>query len=121
MHQIRIRYCDCFVLFVCFAEKTQKNKQQVIAAVDRLSPDGSTNLWDGLHKGLELLRPEASPGRLSSLLLLTDGLPNISPPRGEVPMLHRYIDQNKQLSCVISTFGFGYEINSELLRDIANV
>lgn len=95
-------------------------KARVLKQVDDLQTEGSTNLWDGLHTGLELLKKEATGGsRLRSLLLLTDGLPNISPPRGEVPMLKRYKEQNQQLSCIISTFGFGYDINSELLNEIA--
>eukprot|EP01027_Heterolobosea_sp_BB2_P022017 GEZU01032390.1.p1 GENE.GEZU01032390.1~~GEZU01032390.1.p1 ORF type:complete len:857 (+),score=225.75 GEZU01032390.1:111-2573(+) len=103
------------------APMTAAAKTQAIHELEKLTPDGSTNLWDGLHKGLELLRASSSsaPGRHSALLLLTDGLPNISPPRGEVPMLQRYKDQHQQLPGTINTFGFGYGINSELLRNIA--
>eukprot|EP01043_Picozoa_sp_COSAG02_P085279 COSAG02_NODE_22954_length_734_cov_1.376378_2_plen_160_part_01 len=53
------------------------------------------------------------------MLLLTDGQPNICPPRGHLPMLKRYKDQNMRLSATISTFGFGYRLDSELLREIA--
>ena len=86
-----------------------------------LQTGGQTNLWDGLHTGLEVLRRGCEDGsnRLSAVLLLTDGQPNICPPRGHLPMLKRYKDQNLRLSATISTFGFGYRLDSELLRDIA--
>jgi Mg-chelatase subunit ChlD len=82
---------------------------------------GQTNLWDGLHSGLEVLRRGCEDGsnRLSAVLLLTDGQPNICPPRGHLPMLKRYKDQNLRLSATISTFGFGYRLDSELLREIS--
>jgi len=51
-------------------------------------------------------------------MLLTDGLPNINPPRGVIPMLQRYKEQNG-LHCSINTFGFGYNLDSTMLRDIA--
>ena len=82
---------------------------------------GQTNLWDGLHSGLEVLRRGTEDGsnRLSAVLLLTDGQPNVIPPRGHLPMLERYKDQNLRLSATISTFGFGYRLDSELLRELA--
>jgi hypothetical protein len=87
-------------------------------------------------KGLEILKT-STPGRASALLLFTDGLPNISPPRGEVgttiaepfnvvelislllAMLKRYKDGHKQLNTTINTFGFGYSIDTSLLVGIA--
>lgn len=84
-----------------------------------LAPDGSTNLWDGLHAGLENLRQASSKDRVSSVFLLTDGQPNVVPPRGHIPMLQKYKDSNKDLHCSINTFGFGYNLDSELLKDLA--
>ena len=47
---------------------------------------GQTNIWAGLHTGMEALKEGARLGRTSSLMLLTDGQPNIvrSPPRKQV-------------------------------------
>lgn len=97
------------------------SKELMLKRLDTLEADGSTNLWDGLVTGLDLLNQVGTgiTERQRTCLLLTDGLPNISPPRGEVPMLKKYKEQNQQLSCTINTFGFGYGINSELLREIA--
>lgn len=86
--------------------------------ISSLDPDGNTNLWDGLLTGLEVLRTSSGKGRLGSLLLLTDGQPNEIPPEGHIPALQKYIDKNG-LSCSINTFGFGYSMDSELLKELA--
>jgi hypothetical protein len=56
---------------------------------------------------------------LSSILLLTDGRPNVIPPRGHVPMLKQYFDKNPNLKFTLNTFGFGYHLDSKLLLDLA--
>ena len=53
------------------------------------------------------------------LLLFDDGLPNIVPPRGHIPMLKRYLDQNPNVDVTVNTYGFGYSLDSSLLNDIA--
>ena len=101
-------------------------KENAITLLDQLTPGGMTNLWDGLHTGLQILRNKSIPsgnsnnGNNSALLLLTDGEPNIEPPRGHLPMLKRYKDSLEgRFPGVISTFGFGYSLDSVLLRKIA--
>merc|ERR1719247_2427089 len=58
-------------------------------------------------------------GRRKALLLLTDGQPNMNPPKGHLPELRDYKDQHPDFSFQINTFGFGYNLNSELLLDLA--
>jgi len=89
--------------------------------LDQLQPSGMTNLWDGLKTGMELLKAGAGPGRLQHIMLFTDGLPNINPPRGILPMLKKLKDKEPggKLPCTINTFGFGYELDSELLSQLA--
>jgi len=67
------------------------------------------------------LREDEEPGvyRKKQILLLTDGMPTISPPRGHDLELRDYYDQYAGFSCSISTFGFGYELDSKMLIDIA--
>merc|ERR1719284_880027 len=79
-----------------------------------------TNLWDGLKTSFEILKTGQQPGRLQHVMLFTDGLPNINPPRGIIPMLKRLKDkEGGKLPCTINTFGFGYELDSELLSQLA--
>lgn len=94
-------------------------KKRASEILDTLSADGGTNLWDGLHKGMEEIRTTSNPSRSSAVLLLTDGCPNRVPPRGHQAMLNRYKDSNPDMNCSVSTFGFGYSLDSELLNDLA--
>jgi len=55
---------------------------------------------------------------MKSVLLLTDGMPNVVPPRGHLAMLKQYKEETG-MECTISTFGFGYALDSELLKDLA--
>lgn len=95
-------------------------KQNAFDLIKKLEPDGMTNLWDGLNKGLNILSNRQESSRNAAILLLTDGEPNIEPPRGHIPMLKKYRDAHQ--SCypgLISTFGFGYTLDSALLSSIA--
>jgi len=83
-----------------------------------MQPDGQTNLWDGLEKGLEVLRVGNSRAN-SAVFLLTDGQPNVEPPRGHLPMLKKYRDQHGGYPGIINTFGFGYNLDSKLLNELA--
>jgi len=79
-----------------------------------------TNIWAGLEMGVGLLSDSAGKGRLQHLLLLTDGVPTVNPPRGIMPMLERLKKKaGGILPCSISTFGFGCDVDSELLQDVA--
>jgi len=86
--------------------------------VKDLRPGGQTNVWDGLQSGLQTLRD--SGDRRTALFILTDGKPNVSPPRGEAAMLQRYLTEH-QMSSPVSTFGFGYEVQSSLLLDLCTI
>ena len=98
---------------------TKENKETVSAALTNLLPTGMTNMWDGLFKGLEQLREADCPGN-ANLMLFTDGRPTVQPPRGHVEMLHRYRDEHQVLPCAVNTYGFGYELDSALLSELAS-
>ncbi|CAF3255615.1 unnamed protein product [Rotaria sp. Silwood2] len=96
-----------------------EGKTNALAAIENLSSDGSTNLWDGLRTGLEILSKEQrSTGSISVLFLLTDGCPNVEPPGGHLKSLEK-LKQETNFTCVVNTFGFGYKLNSKLLEDIS--
>merc|ERR1711881_817871 len=89
---------------------------------------GMTNIWDGLKVGLELLDSRSSaivggiPGnsRNASVFLLTDGVPNVEPPRGYIPTMQRYKEQHDgKYAGIVNTFGFGYNLKSDLLAAYA--
>ena len=94
-------------------------KALALAALDAIVTEGATNIWDGLFKSMEQLRTNYDTGRVPCVMLMTDGQPNINPPRGHIPMLTRYFDSYSEFSCVVNTYGFGTNLDSELLDDIA--
>jgi len=57
--------------------------------------------------------------RRKTLLLLTDGQPNISPPDGHVAELRNYLEKYPDFKFQLNTFGFGYNLDSKLLADLA--
>lgn len=102
---------------------TAEGRKSVGAAIDAIEAKGQTNLWDGLRVGLDALRRDdaksaGSGKRQSTMMLLTDGQPNITPPRGELTELRDYKDK-RVVNCQINTFGFGYDLDSSLLLSIA--
>jgi hypothetical protein len=90
--------------------------------IERLRPEESTNIWDGLLKGMEVMRSsETDERRTQTIFLLTDGVPNVNPPKPYIAMMRDFKDSTGT-GCypgTICTFGFGYALQSELLREIA--
>ena len=48
-------------------------------------------------------------------ILLTDGEPNLNPPRGIIPTLKKYIDIEELHTPNFHVFGYGYELDTKLL------
>jgi len=96
-------------------QMTDEGKAKANLAVKTIIAEGSTNIWEGL----KMLNYYANmfPGRNVATVLLTDGLPTERPMRGEVESLKALPTRNETLS----TFGFGYDLDSKLLADIAAV
>jgi len=114
-----VSYSSTATTCLSLTSMNEAGKRQASAELDKLTASGGTNLWDGLHKGMEEIRTSGNPSRGSAVLLLTDGCPNVVPPRGHQAMLCRYKDSNPDMNCSISTFGFGYSLDSELLNELA--
>ena len=73
--------------------------------------ENSTNIWSGLELAIDQI-PQGGV-----VFLLTDGQPNIRPPRGEIAMLKAKMDGRDDI--VLNTYGFGYNLDSELLFELA--
>jgi hypothetical protein len=105
----------------------EHGKKFALEKVAALRSGGSTNLWDGLYKGMQLLDAAGEckcpimfvlPPFIfaiavgnSALYLLTDGVPSEVPPRGHIPMMQKFRDEHggRYPGC-INTFGFGYSL-----------
>ena len=93
-------------------------KQKLEHSIGTVIPDASTNIWAGLELLNRLASAPEFVGRNVAAALLTDGMPNINPPRG---ILSTFKDLKKPALFSLSTFGFGSQLDSHLLSDIASV
>lgn len=99
---------------------SESNKSIISIQIDELKPLDTTNIWDGLNRSLDILRTSSPSEKNKGIFLLTDGQPNIVPPRGHESMLNRYFDQHN-FRCPISCYGFGYALDSELLYNVSDI
>jgi Mg-chelatase subunit ChlD len=95
---------------------TASGRTTATAAVAQLNAYGGTNIWAGLSLALQHAADHRTKNPL--ILLLTDGEPNIDPPRGLVPTISATI-ASLGLHVPIHTFGFGYDMNSKLIGQVA--
>ena len=115
-----VTYTDKAKVIVEQISCTTENKGLIVAQLDAIRPLNTTNMWDGIQVSMDILRTKSPPTKNKGILLLTDGIPNIEPSRGHVRMLERYYEQH-QFKCMISCYGFGYDLRSDLLLDISNI
>ena len=97
---------------------TELNKVQIMTSIDSIKPGGQTNIWGAIEKALEILDTRADKSRNSAILMLTDGIPNVSPAQGEVETLKK-LRKTKNFTTPIYTFGFGYNLQPSLLYNLA--
>ena len=112
-----VQYNQKATLVLSSTPMTNENKEKAIKITDSLSSGGQTNLWDGMCTGFSTIKNSKNHNRV--LFLLTDGCPNINPPSGYIPALKHYIQQNG-INATLNTFGFGYNLDSQLLNDLSN-
>eukprot|EP01103_Thecamoeba_quadrilineata_P010244 TRINITY_DN2151_c0_g1_i1.p1 TRINITY_DN2151_c0_g1~~TRINITY_DN2151_c0_g1_i1.p1 ORF type:complete len:826 (-),score=135.05 TRINITY_DN2151_c0_g1_i1:58-2535(-) len=103
---------------------TPANRQAFSNILDRLEGDGCTDMIGGLTNGLKLTRSEKCFDRPTIIMFLTDGDASTLPPckmteRPFVSLLRRSTIDNP-LTAAIHTFGYGYELDSQVLYDISN-
>lgn len=101
-------------------QMTNTNKEFILTEVNKLRPNGGTNLWDGIRCALDVIYRSTIIGCLNSLFVLTDGQPTVEPPRGHEHMIKSKLAMLGP-KCIINTFGFGYDLNSLLLSNIAKI
>lgn len=100
---------------------SESGKEQALLVLDKITADGMTNIWDGLRVSLLNIEKITDPNVNISVLILTDGEPNINPPRGIISTLQSTLESRKlNQSFTLNTFGYGYVLDSKLLIDIAN-
>jgi Mg-chelatase subunit ChlD len=115
-----VTFTDTAQLLLPLTFMNEAGRALARAELDKATPLARTNIWDGLQTAMDLLTKEPS-GRNASVMLLTDGQPNLNPPRGIMPTLRQYNDRlTTPAAFTVNTFGFGYELDSGLLTEIAD-
>lgn len=94
-------------------------KNIIFNEIKKMYPDGCTNIWDALRLGL--IEAKKYRNYNTSLILFTDGEPNENPPMGIVPSLKENISDIKNINFTISTFAFGYNVDSILMEEISKI
>ncbi|CAF0990373.1 unnamed protein product [Rotaria sordida] len=116
-----VSFADCAVIVFELHQMDDDGRSNALAALEKLDENGSTNLWDGLKTGVDVLvEGQRTTESNIALFLLTDGCPNVEPPDGYLPALAEYKTKTN-FTCSINTFGFGYNLDSKLLEDLAQV
>jgi hypothetical protein len=96
---------------------TGGNKTEAKRILDTFRSGGGTYMWEGIKLGLTTLHEVVGQsGENATLLFLTDGEPS---DKDHIKNMQEYKDKTA-LNCTVNTFGFGYSLNSILLKDLAH-
>jgi Ca-activated chloride channel homolog len=86
-------------------------------AIDRLTADGTTALYDGVKEGGRQIEKFLSDSNVNRVVLLSDGLANVGPSSpGDLAELGRKL-ASKGIS--VSTIGLGLDYNEDLMQRLA--
>lgn len=110
-----VTYSDEGAVLLPFTKMTPENKPSALRLLETLKPNDKSNLWSGLLQAIK-----TASGKAADVLVLTDSVPDIHPPRGEAESFIRLKQKHLQWRCRVSTFGFGYNIDSQLLYSLAS-
>ena len=94
-------------------------KNIIFDKIKEMRPSGCTNIWDALRLGM--IEAQRFNDCNTCLMLFTDGEPNENPPMGIIPTLKEAIADIKKVNFTISTFAFGYDVDSKLMEEIAQI
>ena len=94
------------------------NCTRAITEISKIEPCGQTNIWHAVEKAISILGSRDDKSRNGAIMMLTDGMPNIRPARGEVETLKR-LRKSLNFTSPIYTFGFGYSLERGLLYNMA--
>lgn len=95
------------------------NKERILAAINNLESEGSTNVEAGLRVGFGLADEGFKPDGINMVLLCSDGVANngVTDPDALLDQYRSYLDQGIQLS----TYGFGMgNFNDVLMERLAD-
>ena len=96
-----------------------RHKGEILRAIDSLRPGGSTYVEDGLKVAYRLAADEIEPGRITRVMVLSDGVGNVGNTGAEsiLKEIREQVDQG----ITLTTIGFGMgNYNDVLMERLAN-
>ncbi|MCC6142349.1 MAG: VWA domain-containing protein, partial [Candidatus Hydrogenedentes bacterium] len=94
------------------------DKESFREAIRAIQANGSTALYGGVEAGLGELKKFAESGKLSRLILLSDGLANVGP--SSTPELADLGVRCARNGVTVSTIGLGLDYNEDLMTKLAS-
>lgn len=76
------------------------------AKVDAIKKENSTNMYEGIKVGIEVIEKREDKSRNPAVLFFTDGQANCSPPGGEIKALTE-LKEKLNVKYPVHTMGFG--------------
>jgi Ca-activated chloride channel family protein len=96
-----------------------EDKKNIMKAIYRLEPAGSTYVEDGLRVAYKMAVDRVEPGRITRVIVLSDGVGNVGN-TGADSILRQVQDQVEQ-GVTLTTVGFGMgNYNDVLMEQLAN-
>ena len=99
------------------AAPLRNSKERLKRAIDRLTADGTTALYDGVQEGGRQVEEFLSDTNVNRVVLLSDGLANVGPSSPE-----ELADLGRKLASrgiSVSTIGLGLDYNEDLMERLA--
>ena len=115
-----IIYDDKTDVMFTLESMNEDGQNMALPIVDGIESRNSTDIYSALKEAVNIVQMREDKSRNPAIMLFTDGVPNRSPKEGEIVALQNLI-REKQLSVPIHTFGFGYNLDSSKLYDMAKV
>lgn len=96
------------------------SKQTIYDTIERIKHNGSTNIWGAINSAYEILM-NSSDNLSKNIIIFTDGVPNINPPRGIINTLKSYVKEHNIQNIPIYTLGFGFNLEINTLTEISKI
>jgi len=94
-------------------------RDRIMAAIERLRPEGSTNLEDGLNLGYEMAMESFTRGASNRVVLCTDGVANTGQTEADALLARIRSEAKRGIDMMALGFGMG-NYNDALLQRLAD-
>jgi len=96
-----------------------KDKKMISDHIEGLFPEGGTRLYDSIQEAFRFLQNKPNPGRISAIIVLTDGDDTASRMTYK-DLIAEVKSDNERKNVRIFTIGYGSEANKDVLKGIAD-